>query len=245
MASKATLRNPVAWYLDFELYYTFEVALELLEPFLPQGVAPMEIRPHTGLIGMEAIGFTEDNFIDREQFAELSFSACVHADLRFIGTNLPKSAFLPLHIAANSSSFLDYAASADNIPVYKPKNLQLAIDYDQYTLSCADESGDIVELAVPTTIPQSASFEKKTLEIQLFIIKNKKLYATCMTWSGKIFESQADDIGKKCSINDRHSFFKGINMKDPARNCYMVWMSPPRDRHKVTYHQPVEVRGLA
>ncbi len=228
MTKHTSGENLIIWNFDYAFSTFFEVETEVILPYLPKALSPMEIVPGTSLLNMTAFNFKKGNMGHLPEFQELICSLIVAPDL---SRGVPKFAMYVINLTSTCQEHLDHSADYYKLPVHTPLSYG-NIDRESNSIDYGDTKGTIVKM---DEIPAAKAYSNHERYFQAFVSEGEDLYIADVYIEASLHEHQ--EIGEAGILGD-HSFFKGIEFIEPDPPPYLQMILKPGESGNQYYYRP-------
>jgi hypothetical protein len=209
----------IEWHIQKHIMFTWEIDAEALEPFVPEELTLVEVRPGVALFSVAGLHYEPAQFRpDSPPFFELVSVAHVQADL---SVEMPMSRFAmhAISVYSDSVDFVEQEGQKLFTPTTLDPSLDLTFTERSDGVDASDKDGKI--LSFRSTHP-NPNFVHDEMWGQHYN-DTKGLHMGIWEWDGMKFEHMhKGDAGKFYP----HPFFKGMDLTR-IRSCYRQMLPEP------------------
>lgn len=225
------------WFVDFEIFFIFEIATDKIRHLLPSGVHPIEVRPGVSLFSCLVVNFKNGSCGFLPPLTEVMFNINVQPDLS-IDMLLPKFCFYLVGFISSEQAGREHSAGVNKMPVHECRGLRVDLDRQNLSVRVADDDGLIFALRVTDPEPR---FEKRFVSTQFTSSVGDDVYLGKLYWGlGDLMEQQRhlDDCSE---LNGSHPFFHGADVT--GAECYMQMCTPSTVDSREKLYPPRLIRS--
>ncbi len=208
------------WYVDYEIFFVFEIETAKIKHLLPDGVFPVELRPGISLFSCIVVNFRDGSCGHLPALTEVMFNLNVQPDLS-IDMILPKFCFYLVSFISSEEAGRRHSGEVNKMPVYPTEGLKVAIDREKLAVRVEDKDGLLFSLRVTHPNP---TFEKRYVSTQFSCGQGDSVYLGKLYWGlGELMEQQRY-LADCAELNEKHPFWKGVDVS--TAECYLQMSTP-------------------
>jgi uncharacterized protein len=208
------------WFVDFEIFFIFEIETQRIRHLLPEGVYPVEVRPGMSLFSCLVVNFREGSCGTLPALTEVMFNLNVQPDLS-IDMLLPKFCFHLISFISSEEAGRRHSGEVNRMPVYPSEGLKIEIDRERLRVRVEDRDGLIFALRVTHPSP---TFERRRVSTQFSCAKDGDVYLGKLYWGVAELMEQQRHLADCAELNVAHPFWKGVDVS--TAECYMQMVTP-------------------
>jgi hypothetical protein len=209
----------IEWHVQKHIMFTWEIDIEALDPFVPDELTAVEVRPGIGLFSVATLLYQPNQFRPGSPpFLELVSVAHVQADL---SVKMPMSRFAmhAISVYSDSPDFIDQEAEKLFTPTTLDPSLTLTFTENWDGVDAADQDGPIISFRNTNPNPVYTPDELWGQHYN----DTHGLHFGVWEWDGvKCEHMQRGNAGKFFP----HPFFKGMDLSR-LHGCYRQMIPKP------------------
>lgn len=210
----------VEWNINHHLFISFECETRALEPFVPEPLEIIEIRPEAALLSIGILRFEAGHFgPDSPEFHEIAGMIQVAGDLSGPMPGMPRMNFFDFSVYSNSKDFVELDQRCIYAPVYHIPSLQVDYTADGFGAAVADDHGPILSYENSHPDPQFSYGDFWGYHFT----NTRGLQKGIWDWRGRRCEHQKPARNFKLHP---HPFYQGLDVTK-VRSCYRQMMLEP------------------
>jgi hypothetical protein len=209
----------IEWFVQKHIMFTWEIDIEALDPFVPEELTPLEVRPGIGLFSVATLLYKPGQFYrDSPPFLELVSVAHVQADLS-VKMPMCRFAMHAISVYSDSPDFIQQEGEKLFTPTTFDASLEFSWTENWDGVDARDKDGPIISFRSTNPAPIYTADELWGQHYN----DTHGLHFGVWEWDGEKCEHmQGGDAG----TFHPHPFFKGMDLTR-IRRCYRQMIPRP------------------